>query len=101
MKIRHKYNAKPVDIDGFRFPSKKEGEYYRQLKLAQGSGSLLFFLRQCPIFLPGGVKMVIDFIEFWADGRVEFVDVKGKKLQSYIDKKKMVEALYPVTIVEK
>jgi len=100
MQIRHKFNAKPVDIDGFKFPSKKEGAYYRQLKLMQQSGAVLFFLRQVPLHLPGGVKMVVDFVEFWADGSVRFVDVEGQRLRSFIDKKRMIEALYPITIEE-
>ena len=98
---RHKFKAKPMNIDGFHFPSTKEGRYYSELKLKQQAGSVLFFLRQVPIHLPGGVKMVVDFVEFHADGTVHFVDVKGAKLRSYIDKKKMVEALYPIEIEEK
>lgn len=99
-KPRHKFKAKPVNIDGWHFPSTKEGRYYQELKLKQHAGLVLFHLRQVPIHLPGGVKMVIDFVEFHADGTVHFVDVKGKKLRSYIDKKKMVEALFPIEIEE-
>lgn len=99
--IRHKFNAKPVNLDGWHFPSTKEGRYYQELKLKQKAGIILFWLRQCPIHLPGGVKMVIDFIEFHSDGSCHFVDVKGKRTAQYIDKKKLVEALYPIEIEEK
>ena len=97
---RHKYNAKPVNIDGWHFPSTKEGRYYQELKLRVKAGEVLCFLRQVPIHLPGGVKMVVDFLEFHTDGSCHFVDVKGKRMRSYIDKKKMVEALYPIEIEE-
>ena len=96
----HKFKAKPVNIDGWNFPSTKEGEYYNELKLKQDAGLVVFFLRQVPIHLPGNVKMVVDFLEFHTDGTCHFVDVKGKRTKQYIDKKKMVEALYPIEIEE-
>jgi len=98
--IRHKFSAKQTECDGIKFSSKKEAAYYQQLKLAQKSGALVFFLRQVPFHLPGGVKYVVDFVEFWADGVVRFVDVKGMRMAAYIAKKKMVEALYPIEIIE-
>ena len=95
---RHKFNAKPVEYDGIRFDSKKEGAYYLELKLRKMSGEILFFLRQVPFHLPGGVKYVVDFMEFHADGTVHIVDVKGMETKTFIMKKKMVEDLYPVII---
>ncbi len=95
---RHKFNAKPTEVDGFKFPSKREAAYYADCKLRQRSGELVFFLRQVPIHLPGGVKYVVDFQEFRADGSVHFVDPKGMMTQAFIDKKKMVESLYPIEI---
>jgi hypothetical protein len=98
--IRHKFNAKPTTVDGIRFGSKKEAAYYQQLQLAKSSGQLLFFLRQVPFTLPGEVTYRCDFQEFWASGEVRFVDVKGMRTPMYVLKKKQVEALYPVTIIE-
>jgi hypothetical protein len=68
------------------------------LKLRVAAGEVLFFLRQVPFHLPGGVTYRLDFMEFWVDGSVHCVDAKGMKTRSFIDKKKQVEALYPVTI---
>jgi hypothetical protein len=98
--IRHKFNARATTIDGIRFSSKKEAAYYSQLDLAKRSGELLFFLRQIPFALPGGVTYRCDFLEFWKDGSVRFTDVKGMKLPMYTLKKKQVESLYPITILE-
>lgn len=96
----HKYNAKAVVIDNIRFSSKKEAKYYSELKLAQKSGELSYFLRQVPFDLPGGIKYRVDFAEFWKNGDIRYVDVKGYKTKEYIIKKKLVESLYPVKIIE-
>jgi hypothetical protein len=95
---KHKFKAKPVKDDEHHFPSKLEWAYYNRLKVLQQAGHVLFFLRQVPFHLPGGVKYVIDFVEFHASGDVRFTDVKGLETNEFIAKKKMVEALYPVTI---
>jgi hypothetical protein len=101
IRIRHKYHAKPMELDGIKFASTKEANYYCQLKALKASGTVLFFLRQVPLHLPGGVKFVVDFVEFWASGHVRFVDVKGFKTEQYKAKKRMVESLYsPVEIEE-
>lgn len=100
MTVYHKFYAKRTESDGIKFPSKKEARYYEELKLRVRAGEVVFFLMQVPFLLPGGVKYRVDFAEFWTDGTVHFVDVKGMRLRSYIDKKKQVEALYPVTIEE-
>lgn len=98
--VWHKFKAQRTATDGISFASKKESGYYERLLLARRSGDLLFFLRQAPFHLPGGIRYVVDFIEFWKDGEVRFVDVKGFKTSEYLAKKKMVEALYPITILE-
>lgn len=95
---RHKFKAKQTINDGIRFHSKLESNYYSTLKLRQRGGDVLFFLRQVPFYLPGGVKYVCDFQEFHTDGTVHFVDVKGMETPEFKAKKKMVEALYPIEI---
>ncbi len=97
---RHKFNAKRTDVDGINFDSKKEAKYYSELKLRVRAGEVIFFLRQTPFDLLGGVKYRVDFQEFWKDGTVHFIDVKGHRTPEYIMKKKMVEAAYPIIIEE-
>lgn len=94
----NKYNAVPTEVDGIRFDSKAEANYYRKLKLRVQAGEVHYFLRQVPIHLPGGVKYVCDFVEFRADGTHHYVDVKGVITPQFRDKKKLVEALYPIVI---
>jgi len=94
----NKWNAVRTKVDNINFHSKKEARYYSELKLRQKAGEVIFFLRQTAIHLPGGVTYRVDFQEFHADGTVHFVDVKGKATPQFIDKKKIVEATYPIKI---
>jgi hypothetical protein len=98
--VWHKYKAQATEVDGVRFASKREATYYRQLLMARSAGELLFFLRQVPFHLPGGVRYVCDFAEFWKNGEVRFTDVKGFKTSTYKAKRRIVEATYPIKILE-
>ena len=99
---RHKFNAIRTERNGFKFPSKKEAEYYDMLcMLRDTTGDVLFFLMQVPFHLPGNVKYVCDFQIFYKTGYVQFIDVKGVRTPQYKAKKKMVEAIYPVIIEER
>ena len=100
MRLKHKFNAVRVETEGIKFPSKKEAKRYLQLKRLKESGEIIFFLRQAPFHLSGGVKYVCDFLIFWTDGNVTIEDVKGMKTSAYVAKKKMVEATYPIEITE-
>lgn len=100
MRLRHKFNAVRTGRGGQKFDSKKEAAYYDQLCLKQKAGLVLFFLRQTRFDLPGGVVYRCDYTVFYADGTVAFVDVKGIRTPEYVAKRKIVEALYPVTIIE-
>lgn len=98
--IRHKFSAKPTEIDGIKFSSKKEAKRYTELCLLQRSKEVILFLRQTPFHLPGNTKYICDFLVFWADGSATIEDVKGFKTPMYILKKKQVEDLYPIQITE-
>ena len=95
---RSKFRAVPCKIDGIRFDSQKEGTYYLELKLRVCRGDVLFFTMQTAFHLPGGVKHRLDFVEYWSDRTVHFVDVKGYDTPMGRLKRKQVEAIYPITI---
>lgn len=95
---RHKFNAKQVEYDGIKFDSKLEGDFYLHLKLQQQAKQVLFFLRQVPIHLPGGTKLVVDFQVFYADGTCRFIDTKGIETSDFLIKKREVEHCYPFEI---
>ena len=87
--LRHKFKAKRTEVDNIKFSSRKEAKRYNILKSLQNVGEVLFFLRQVPFHLPGGVKYVCDFLIFWVNGEVTVEDVKGFKTESYKAKKKI------------
>lgn len=99
MTLRHKYSAVKTERDGITFSSKAEAVYYERLKLLKASGQVVQFLRQVPFHLPGGVRYVCDFLVFWADGNVEFIDVKGMETESFRAKRKVVEQLYAPIVI--
>lgn len=94
-KNTHKYNAKATVIDGFRFDSKKEAARYSRNKLLLSNGEMVMQLRQTPFHLSDGVIYRLDFMEFYADGRILFIDVKGRDTPMSKLKRGQVECLYP------
>jgi len=97
-KFGHKFKAKSVKDEGHHFPSTLEWKYFKHLEKLQSDGEVLFFLRQVPLHLPGGVKYVVDFLVFYSDETCSFIDVKGMETSEFLLKKKMVEDLYPIEI---
>lgn len=95
----HKFKSQRTELDGIKFDSKLEAKYYSHLKMLMAAGEIVFFLRQVPFHLPGGVTYRCDFQVFWSNGNVAFIDVKGMETKEFIMKKKLVESLYPVEIV--
>lgn len=94
-KKTHKYNAKATVIDGFRFDSKKEAARYVRNKLLLSNGEMIMQLRQTPFHLPDGVIYRLDFMEFYSDGRILFIDIKGRDTAMSKLKRGQVECLYP------
>jgi len=92
---RHKYGAKPTEVDGIKFGSKREAAYYSELKLRQRAGEVIGFLMQVPLRLTGGVIYRMDFLEFLTDGTCKGVEVKGFETATWKLKKRMVDELYP------
>lgn len=97
---RSKYGAIKTSVDGHTFDSKKEAEYYQELKLRLQSGDIKGFCLQ-PIFvLAPGLKYKADFIVFYNDGTSEIIDTKGFKTKEYIAKKKVFEDKFNLKIKE-
>lgn len=97
-RFTHKFRAKAVEEDGNRFPSTLEWKYFKHLEFLKKSGEVLFFLRQVPFHLPGGIRYFIDFQEFHSNGEVVFTEVKGMMTDMASLKIKQVEDLYPIKI---
>ncbi len=103
---KHKFNAVPTLVDGYRFDSKKEAARYKRNKLLIAANEMVMQLRQVPFHLPGGVIYRIDFVEFYTNGDILFVDVKGMDTPQSKSKRKQVEKwsengklVYPIKII--
>lgn len=98
---RSKYGAMKTSVDGQTFDSKKEADYYCELKLRLQCGDIKGFCMQPVFLLVPGLKYKADFIIFHNDGSCEIIDVKGFKTKEYIAKKKIFEDKYDLKIIEK
>ena len=107
----NKFHAKKTIYNGQLFDSKKEANYCRQLDLlknATGNDKVLRYERQVRFDIICNNKKIgfykLDFKVFYKN-RVEYIDVKGLKkgsaYQLFRLKKKLVEALYNIEILEK
>lgn len=113
---RRKYGNQPVEIDGYKFDSKKEGEHYLLLKMRERLKEITD-LEVHPVFLlyhdatdgRGRIdlgKFTADFryFERYANGAevLRVIDVKSKvtKTVAYQQRKRHAEAIYGITITE-
>lgn len=96
---QNKYHNVICEAHGIKFRSKKERKRYLELCALRDAGEC-WFLPQVPFRLPGNTKYVLDFLVFWKDGRQTFEDTKGKRTPMFIMKKKQVQDLYPIRILE-
>ncbi|HEY1898632.1 MAG TPA: DUF1064 domain-containing protein [Steroidobacteraceae bacterium] len=96
---RAKYgNQAYVDIEGTRFDSKLEWRCCEWLKARALNGEILWFTRQVPFTLEGGVVYRADFLAALAAGGVEVIDAKGHDTRAAKNKRKQVRARYGVTV---
>lgn len=97
---KSKFRAQKTSIDGHTFDSKKEAEYYCDLKNRLRANDIKGFCLQPIFILADGLKYKADFIVFNNDDTTEVIDVKGVRTKEYIAKKKMFEDKYNLKITE-
>lgn len=105
---KSKYGNIKTEYNGTVFMSKKEANYAMELdlrkKAVKESDRVVSYEMQVPykIVVNGKhiCKYLADFRVLYADGHTEVVDVKGVRTNIYTMKKKLVEALYPIEIIE-
>ncbi len=103
-----KYKNQPVEINGIRFDSRKEGERYDQLRFMQRNGVIrdLEVHPRFPLVVHGQDCGVYEGDFAWVDpetGERVVEDVKSpatRKLPTYRLKRRLVWALYGLTIRE-
>lgn len=96
---KSKYRSLPVRVDGHRFPSLLEADRYCELKLERAGKLILYFIRQAPFHLPGGVIYRVDFGVCLLDGSFRWEDTKGIDLQEGKNKRAQVLDLFGVEVV--
>jgi hypothetical protein len=104
-----KYRNQKTIVDGIIFDSKKEADYYMQLKILKQNGNIIDFLRQVPFLLheyyfsptDGPVRpiyYIADFVVIKRDPnkfvKLEIHEVKGKWTKEAIFKRKMFQRKY-------
>lgn len=100
-----KYNNKKTEIDGFLFDSKREANRYVELKLLERAGEIENLELQPKYSVDINGKHICNY---FADFRyfdsynksIVIEDAKGMRTDVYKIKKKLVEAIYSITIVE-
>lgn len=95
---KSKYSSAKTDVDGIRFDSKKEAEFYAELKLRERAGEISHLRLQPRYLLQKAFKhegkqyremeYVADF-EYVEDGITVVVDVKGFRTAVYMIKRKL------------
>lgn len=99
-KTKNKYNNRKVEVDGIKFDSQKEANYYCELKLRLAAKEIKGFCRQAEFVLAPNLRYKADFVVFNNDGTSEIIDVKGMRTQVYKDKKKVFEDKFNLEIIE-
>ena len=101
---RGKYGNRKVTVDGMKFDSQHEADYYFSVLWPRWmAGELVLLARQVPFDLPGGIRYIADFVTVDTAGRVEVIDAKSaitKKNRTYINKKKQMKAIWRIDILE-
>lgn len=98
---KSKYRARSAIVDGIRFPSEKEADYYVKLKLLTQAGEIKGFCRQPRFVVTYGdennacTEYVSDFIIFFNDDTYKIVDTKGLETQVFKLKMKSFYEKYP------
>ena len=101
---KNKYKNIKTEIDGVKFDSKKEAKRYQELKLLLNLRFISDLVLQ-PVFIlqdkfkyngktERAIKYIADF-QYIKNGETIVEDVKGKKIDVYKIKKKLLLKKYP------
>jgi hypothetical protein len=105
-----KFNNVKSEIDGHKFDSKKESEFYGSLKIKKQAGLIKDFKMQVQYdIVVNNIHIAYYYLDFEIennDGSFEYIDIKGKDIKSnkfiktsvFAIKKRLVEAIYHIKI---
>jgi hypothetical protein len=98
-----KYRAVPTEVDGIKFPSKKEATRWQQLRLLERAGQISQLTRQVPYDLFVNGKKVCRYVSdfnYYEGDQLVVEDSKGMPTPTYRLKKKLMDAVYNIQIRE-
>lgn len=95
---RRKYGNVPTVVNGIKFDSKREADYYKSLLLLKAAGAIRGFVRQVSILLPSGRRLRLDYVVNENDGRIRWIDAKGYATSGWCIKKDEAQAALGITI---
>lgn len=104
-----KYKNKPLTIDGHKFDSKREAQYYFDLKRNKTVKNIIlqpkFVLIDSFIHEKSGKKhkaitYFADFEVEYISGRKEIIDIKGMRTPVFNIKEKLFAKFYPDLILK-
>lgn len=110
-RLKNKFGNKKTEVDGIKFDSKKEAEYYKKYKSFLDTGAIAKLELQVPFkyeiqYLANDKihktvgRYIADFVITYNSGEVEVIDVKGFRTAEYKRKKKIIKKLYGIEIKE-
>lgn len=98
-----KYGSRKTEVDGYIFDSKMEAARYNDLKLLERSGEIksLIVHPVIPLVVNGKRigRYIADF-SYYQDDKKIVEDVKGARTAVYMLKKRLVNAIYGIEILE-
>jgi hypothetical protein len=99
----NKYRAVATTLDGIRFASKREANYYAELKRRADLGEVYEVQLQPPLILSCGTQVIGTYrgdFQFYDATlkRMRLVDVKGKDTPLSAWKRKHVKAQYGIEV---
>jgi hypothetical protein len=102
---RLKYGNTPTVIDGIKFDSKKEAQYYGRCKMLKKAGEITKI--ECHVPFPlivNGVKICdyeADFVLYYPDGTIRVKDVKSEATEGlavFRLKKALMLAIHKINV---
>lgn len=104
-----KYNARKTEIDGIKFASKAEGDYYKHLKKLKAQGVVTWFDMQPRFTLLNAftddwgvehnkIEYIADFLVHYAEGEPKVIDIKGTETPEFKLKRKWYCSMFPLEL---
>lgn len=91
---RPKYgNQKATTAQNESVDSQREARHIAEFRALGRAGAIVAYARQVEVWLPGGIKMVVDHLVMQPDGTWHFADSKGYTTRDWRNKQKLAASV--------